>query len=451
VFQWDLLDETLARTRGQGKQAAFRVMNGTGTPEWVYAAGAAAYDPRDRGVTRLPVPWDDVFYDKWRAFVAALGARYDGNPHVAYVAMSMPAGRWAELLFPVALPDVPGYSLERFVDSHRRIVEAYASAFPRTPLTLAITGHEYDGSLQQVDAALTDYIVERFGPDNPRVIIQANGWSERTVMGRNTTVDRTFDGCFAKPIRRGLQQIAADSWTRRRPPDTRMGDQFLANAVLLRYRAQYAEVYEGDVVGNRVQPALEQLGALLERGAWLDAHGRLHADGVEIVAYTDDLSDPISSPTALWVEEHGMDGQEQVGGLTRTAYMRYAAFAGGEVVLRGGFPFFGPVRFDPSRRTVTCPGSRRLRYTTDGTYPVPIRPDWAPSRTTSTVEGDTLSLDGVGREGEAVMVRVVPVVVREDGKEAFGDVYEVRPNDVALNGAMEVPPLAAVEDLSQKE
>ena len=106
-FDWTLFDETLARAQRHGKQAAFRVMNGTGTPEWVYAAGAQAYDPQDRGVTRLPLPWDDVFFEKWRAFIGALARRYDGHPGVAYVAMSMPAGRWAELLFPVSLPHAP--------------------------------------------------------------------------------------------------------------------------------------------------------------------------------------------------------------------------------------------------------------------------------------------------------------------------------------------------------
>ncbi len=40
-FTWTLFDDTIVRARGQGKRAAFRVMNGTGTPEWVYAAGAA--------------------------------------------------------------------------------------------------------------------------------------------------------------------------------------------------------------------------------------------------------------------------------------------------------------------------------------------------------------------------------------------------------------------------
>jgi hypothetical protein len=460
-FTWDLFDETLARARAHGKRAAFRAMNGTGTPEWVYAAGAAPYNPRDRGVSRLPLPWDDVFFEKWRAFVQAFGRRYDGHPDVAYVAMSMPAGRWAELLFPVSLPEVPGYSMERFVASHERVVEAYAAVFPRTPLTLAITGHEYDGSLQRVVTDLTDFIVTRFGPDNPRVVIQANGWSERTVMGRNTTVDRTFDACFAKPIRRGLQQIAADSWTLLPRPDTRMGDQRLANVVLLRYGAQYAEVYEGDVAGDRVQPALEQLGALLARRAWLDPGGRLHADGIDRVRYTADLSDPATSRTAVEVADG--DGDGAVGAaqplFARSAYVRYAAFEGDRVALRGGFPYFGPTLWDAARRAVTIPGASHLRATVDGSYPVPIRPDWTLSRSAAAVEGDTSSLDDLPRPAGGAPLRVVPIVMREDGKEALGDVYEIPIGDGACRegapapptGPVIVPPMAAVEDLSQNE
>jgi hypothetical protein len=440
-FDWRLFDETLARAQRHGKKAAFRVMNGTGTPGWVYAAGATAYNPQDRGVTRLPLPWDEVFFEKWKAFVNALGRRYDSDPDVAYVAMSMPAGRWAELLLPLSLPGVPGFSMERFVDSHKRVIEAYAAAFPSTPLTLAITGHEYDGSLQRVAANLTDYLVERFGPDNEGVVVQANGWSERTVMGRNTMVDRTFDACFAKPIRRGLQQIAGDAWTLRRPPDTRMGDQFLANSVLLRYRAQYAEVYEGDVVGDRVQPALEQLGALLERRAWLDGDGRLHADGVDRVVYSTDLSDP-GKPIG------GSERPEPP--FSRTAYVRYAAHEGNRVVLQGGFPAWGPVLLDPERGVVEAPGANRVRYTTDGTYPVPIRPDWARSRSAETVAGDRLALGDSPSGATAKPLRVVPIVLREDGKEALGDVYEVAQPPTG-GGVRALAPVAAVEDLGQRE
>jgi hypothetical protein len=453
-YDWRLFDETLALAAAHGKRAAFRVMNGTGTPEWVYAAGAAAYNPRDRGVTRLPLPWDEVFLARWSAFVQALGQRYDGHPDVAYAAMSMPAGRWAELLFPVALPSHPAYRYERYITAHYRAIDAYAAAFPSTPLTLALTGHEYDGSLQQVGHDLTEYLLSRFGPDSSRVYVQANGWSERVVMGRNATVDRTFDRCWAKPIRRGFQQIAGDAWRFRTPPDVRLGDQFLANAVLLRYGGQYAEVYEEDVHFEPAQSSLRQLQDLLVRQARIDATGWLIAEGVDTVRYTVDKSDPVTSSTAV-----ALGGTLPTAALrlTQAAYVRYAAYEAGRVVIGGGYPHFGCTTYDPAAATITHPGAERLRYTADGTYPVSVRPEWARSPSAVTVDGDTLH---VGDLLESV-VRLVPIVYREDGKEITGDVYEVSlapsvsteafqasSSQPAAGARWLIPPLAAVETVS---
>ncbi|MBI3973110.1 MAG: beta-galactosidase [Chloroflexi bacterium] len=433
-FDWSLFDETLALARRHGRQAAFRVMNGMGTPEWVYAAGAAAYNPRDRGVTRLPVPWDPVFHQKWRAFIHAFGERYNGRPGVAFIAMSMPAGRWAELLFPVALPSHPEYRYERFAEAHYRVIDAYAEAFPDTPLTLALTGHEYDGALQRLDDDLTDHLIARFGPDTPWAYIQANGWSELVVMGRNATVDRTFDRCWAKPLRRGFQQIAGAAWVHRTPPDVRMGDQWLANALLLRYRGQYAEIYEEDVLSEQAQTALQQqLHDLLARRAWIDGAGLLHADGIDAVRYTVDRSDPATSPTAMVVARpRTTPGSRATAdrrrlGFTAAAYVRYAALERGRVVLTGGYPVFGSTIYDPAAGTITHRGAARLRYTTDGSYPVRVRPEWALSPTAATVEGDSLATARLGVETPATLatVRLVPIVLREDGQEVTGDVYEV--------------------------
>ena len=120
-------------------------------------------------------------------------------------------------------------------------------------------------------------------------------------------------------------------------------------------------------------------------------------------------------------------------------------------MLQGGFPFWGPVLHDPRRRLLAVPGAVRLRYTTDGTFPVPLRPDRAPSRTAVTIQGDTLSV-AEASPAPGAPLRVVPIVVREDGKEALGDVYEVPSEGPSgVGGPLVVPPLAAVEDLSREE
>ena len=120
-------------------------------------------------------------------------------------------------------------------------------------------------------------------------------------------------------------------------------------------------------------------------------------------------------------------------------------------MLQGGFPFWGPVRYDPRRRVLAVPGAVRLRYTTDGTFPVPLRPGPGALAHRGDHQGDTLSV-AEASPAPGAPLRVVPVVVREDGKEALGDVYEVPPEGPSgVGGPLVVPPLAAVEDLSREE
>jgi hypothetical protein len=193
-----------------------------------------------------------------------------------------------------------------------------------------------------------------------------------------------------------------------------------------------------------VPAALRQLGELLARRAWLDQGGRLHAEGIERVRYTLDGSDPVNSPR---VPEVSTADTPPIG---RTAYVRFAAFQSGEIALAGGYPHFGPVFFDAARGTVTCPGAARLRFTVDGTYPVPVRPDWALAGQATTLEGETLRLPSPA----PAVLHLVPIVLREDGKEALGDVYRVstaagaEPAGQHDGSVAMVPPLAAVEDVS---
>lgn len=262
VFDWTVFDRALAAARTAGKKTAFRVMNGTGTPEWVYGAGARRYDAGEwQGQSKgtVPVPWDPVFHAKWRAFLRAFAARYDGEPAVAYIAMSMPAGRWAELFHPKALREHPDYTYARWRAAHEQFIGYYADAFRSTPLTLALSGH---GPLGPLVNDLTDHLVATFGRDGTRVYIQANGWADNGVMGApDLKIEQSFAPVWEKPLRHGFQQVAAVAWARR--GDHRMGDQTAANALLLRLRGEYAEVYDADILDPAMHPPLRALAAAL--------------------------------------------------------------------------------------------------------------------------------------------------------------------------------------------
>jgi len=118
-FNWSVLDTPAQRWLDKGKgsptrnyalggpmQIALRISCSESfmryaTPQWVQKAGAKGYDFSPRtGVDPNGPYWepdydDPVFLDKLDRFLAALAARYDGNPEVAFIDVGS-FGVWGE-------------------------------------------------------------------------------------------------------------------------------------------------------------------------------------------------------------------------------------------------------------------------------------------------------------------------------------------------------------------
>ena len=96
-FNWKPLDDFIAGFRSHGKKVAFGVINFDGgmgrqysIPKWVFDAGAVPFAaPDDSTPTHtiiLPKTWDDpVYLAKMKQFIAAFGARYDGNQDIEWI------------------------------------------------------------------------------------------------------------------------------------------------------------------------------------------------------------------------------------------------------------------------------------------------------------------------------------------------------------------------------
>jgi hypothetical protein len=106
-FDWSLLDTAMQRWVSKGKQVSFRFSCSEGraseayaTPKWVEMAGAKGYRvERGKVVENSPV-WepdfdDPIFLKKLDNFLAALAARYDGHPDVAFIDVGS-FGVWGE-------------------------------------------------------------------------------------------------------------------------------------------------------------------------------------------------------------------------------------------------------------------------------------------------------------------------------------------------------------------
>jgi hypothetical protein len=139
-FNWSIVDTPMQKWVEAGKTIAFRFCTSEAsrrapyaTPRWVEKAGAKGYHLKGEGEISPDGPmWepdfdDPIFLEKLDHFLAAAAARYDGNPHVAFVDVGS-FGVWGEG-HTVASTRIP-YS----VATIRRHIDLYRKNFKRTLL-----------------------------------------------------------------------------------------------------------------------------------------------------------------------------------------------------------------------------------------------------------------------------------------------------------------------------
>ena len=149
VYDWATIDTPAQRWIAKGGQIALRLTCSEdwayyATPKWVRDAGAKGkyyHYGNGKGPLRTPdgknLPWDPdfgdlVFLEKLEKFIAALAARYDGRPEVAFVDIGS-YGLWGEgHTFVSSMVSEE----KRAVDIPRHI-DLWCKYFKRTPLILS--------------------------------------------------------------------------------------------------------------------------------------------------------------------------------------------------------------------------------------------------------------------------------------------------------------------------
>ncbi len=178
-FNWSVVDTPAQRYIGAGKKIAFRITCYEGsdaqpyaTPKWVRDAGAKGYDI---GNCWEPDYDDPVYLDKLDAFLRAFGARYDGDPGVAFVDIGT-LGIWGE-----GHPIARNYTLataKRHIDLHRKYL----------PNTLLAVGDDFASSF--ADGDLTTVGTARI-PVAFRIPDEARGRSYPVFAGLWIPEDKT--------------------------------------------------------------------------------------------------------------------------------------------------------------------------------------------------------------------------------------------------------------------
>jgi len=148
-FNWGPLDQLLDAIASRGCQSVFRFYmeyprKPTGVPEYLVAAGVKLRTWTNTNTQPLPPAIDhtpDYEAPRLRAaltnFVAALGARYDGDPRIGFITAGL-LGTWGEWH---CYPHSEWFASKTV---QTEVMNAYDAAFRKTPVLLRYPAGEHD-------------------------------------------------------------------------------------------------------------------------------------------------------------------------------------------------------------------------------------------------------------------------------------------------------------------
>ena len=143
-IDYEFLDGVLKETHEAGQQLAFRVMcsspypRRTYHPEWLRDIGGEIVTTRhgDSAEVEVPVLDDPEVLAAHLDFIKRLGARYDGHPDITRLDLGS-VGWWGEWhMSRSSNAKMPT------LETQKKIVDAYLTAFTKTPLVMLIGGNE---------------------------------------------------------------------------------------------------------------------------------------------------------------------------------------------------------------------------------------------------------------------------------------------------------------------
>jgi hypothetical protein len=116
------------------------------TPKWVYDKGVPSVTLKGLYTKEQvdPVFWDDRYLAIQERFIADLGTYLDGRPGVEFIDIGS-IGEWGEMHLARWTPQMlqaTGYSTSRYIAAYRRLIDAFARAFPRTRVFLNVGEYE---------------------------------------------------------------------------------------------------------------------------------------------------------------------------------------------------------------------------------------------------------------------------------------------------------------------
>ena len=208
IYDWSYIDEQIEYAEARGIHITLAVMNGPYAPKWLADEGATFIDYVIRNDSRsLPLPWDDVYLSYYKEFIAALGEQYKDSNTIALIHMTNATTNGFEMQYNFSTEteaefQSAGYSESVLIDSWKSVIDAFATAFPSTPIDIEV--HPVFFS-DEVPNKVVDYGLKTYGK---RFGVFAAWWSEHNALnvytGAYALIQRAVQESFAS-----LQMVGA--------------------------------------------------------------------------------------------------------------------------------------------------------------------------------------------------------------------------------------------------
>jgi hypothetical protein len=137
---WSKLDQLFAAAESSKKWVQLLIFPGFFSPPWALQGVHTEmfplqYGPGKGTVAKLPMPWDDIYLNRWFAFVKRLSDRYGNSPAFRVIAAAGPTSVSAEYTLPSKPEDIPtwlhaGYTPEKYAAAWEKTFRVYAADFP---------------------------------------------------------------------------------------------------------------------------------------------------------------------------------------------------------------------------------------------------------------------------------------------------------------------------------
>jgi Beta-galactosidase len=147
-FVWTKLDTVFENAEKNGKWVELILIPGFGTPAWALQGVPTAiftvnYGPGKGDQLPLPLPWDQIYLNRWFAFLKTVSARYQNRPSFLKIAADGPTSITGEMTLPNEPADrctwiKVGYTSDQIIGAWKQVFANYAQIFPRQYFSLAL-------------------------------------------------------------------------------------------------------------------------------------------------------------------------------------------------------------------------------------------------------------------------------------------------------------------------